>query len=423
MKPHRMSMTHSLVLNYGLTKDMSCYKSRFADPAEILQYHSEDYIAFMSKISPAMLAGVEPLPSDGARFNFSEFDCPVFHGIFDFVRLVSGASIDAAKQLAVGTADIAINWSGGLHHARKAEASGFCYVNDIVLAILELLKVHARVVYIDVDVHHGDGVQEAFYDTDRVMTVSFHKFGDNFFPGTGDIDEVGDRRGKMYSVNVPLRDGIDDASYASVFNPIMQAVMDFYQPSAVVLQLGADSLRGDLLGCFNLSIPGHAACVEFMKKFNVPLLILGGGGYNIRNVARCWTYETAVCINRQSELDLDLPMSEYLEYYEPDFRLIPDPPFLYENQNSRQYLQAVTARLIDQLRDLQAAPSVQMQTLPPAYMIDDEDFDALTGLDGDGDGTPQPLSRPLDRRDLFEDDKDQAGEDSSSDIQPGVPTG
>jgi acetoin utilization deacetylase AcuC-like enzyme len=85
-----------------------------------------------------------------------------------------------------GLCDIAINWAGGLHHAKKAEASGFCYVNDIVLAILELLKYHARVLYIDIDIHHGDGVEEAFYTTDRVMTVSFHKFGD-FFPGTGDL--------------------------------------------------------------------------------------------------------------------------------------------------------------------------------------------------------------------------------------------
>ena len=97
----------------------------------------------------------------------------------------SGGSIDAAMRLNHGLTDIAINWAGGLHHAKKSEASGFCYVNDIVLAILELLKFHARVLYIDIDIHHGDGVEEAFYTTDRVMTVSFHKFGE-FFPGTGD---------------------------------------------------------------------------------------------------------------------------------------------------------------------------------------------------------------------------------------------
>jgi len=108
--------------------------------------------------------------------------------------------------------DIAINWAGGLHHAKKFEASGFCYVNDIVIGILELLKYHPRVLYIDIDIHHGDGVQEAFYLTDRVMTVSFHKYGNYFFPGTGDMYEVGAESGRYYCLNVPLRDGIDDQS-------------------------------------------------------------------------------------------------------------------------------------------------------------------------------------------------------------------
>lgn len=118
-----------------------------------------------------------------------------------------------------GLCDIAINWAGGLHHAKKSEASGFCYVNDIVLGILELLRYYARVLYIDIDVHHGDGVEEAFYTTDRVMTVSFHKYGE-FFPGTGELKDVGVQKGKYYSVNVPLRDGIDDDSYQSTFEPV-----------------------------------------------------------------------------------------------------------------------------------------------------------------------------------------------------------
>ena len=110
-------------------------------------------------------------------------------GLYEFCARYTGASLEAAEKLVTEQADIAINWSGGLHHAKKFEASGFCYVNDIVVAILELLKYHPRVLYIDIDIHHGDGVQEAFYLTDRVMTVSFHKYG-NFFPGTGHMYEV-----------------------------------------------------------------------------------------------------------------------------------------------------------------------------------------------------------------------------------------
>lgn len=118
-----------------------------------------------------------------------------------------------------GEADIAINWAGGLHHAKKREASGFCYINDIVLGILEMLRYVPRVLYIDIDCHHGDGVEEAFYTTDRVMTFSLHKYGE-FFPGTGQLSDQGRGKGKGYAVNIPLKDGITDGSYKSVFEPV-----------------------------------------------------------------------------------------------------------------------------------------------------------------------------------------------------------
>ena len=117
-------------------------------------------------------------------------DCPVFDGLYEFCQLSAGGSVAAAVKLNKQASEICINWGGGLHHAKKSEASGFCYVNDIVLGILELLKYHQRVLYIDIDVHHGDGVEEAFYTTDRVMTVSFYKYGE-YFPGTGDLRDIG----------------------------------------------------------------------------------------------------------------------------------------------------------------------------------------------------------------------------------------
>jgi histone deacetylase 1/2 len=150
-----------------------------------------------------------------------------------------------------------------------------------------------RVLYVDIDVHHGDGVEEAFYTTDRVMTVSFHKYGD-FFPGTGHIKDIGVGKGKNYALNIPLKDGMDDECFRALFRPLIQKVMEVYQPDAVVLQCGADSLSGDRLGCFNLSVKGHADCLRFIRSFNVPLMILGGGGYTIRNVARCWCYEVSL---------------------------------------------------------------------------------------------------------------------------------
>lgn len=162
-------------------------------------------------------------------------------------------------------------------------------------------------LYVDIDIHHGDGVEEAFYVTDRVMTVSFHKFGD-FFPGTGHIKDIGVATGKHYALNVPLNDGLNDDNFRRLFRPIIQKVMEVYQPDAVVLQCGADSLAGDRLGCFNLSVKGHADCLRFLRSFNVPLMVLGGGGYTIRNVARCWCYEVFLSFSLSLSLHMCLHM-------------------------------------------------------------------------------------------------------------------
>jgi len=370
MKPHRMRMTHNLILNYGIYKKMQIFRPRKATDLELTNFHSDDYIKFIKLVTPD---NMHDYAKEIAKFNVRE-DCPVFDGMYNFCQISSGGSIGCAVKINSGESDVAINWAGGLHHAKKSEASGFCYTNDIVLAILELLKHHQRVLYIDIDIHHGDGVEEAFYTTDRVMTVSFHKFGD-YFPGTGDVKDLGAGKGKNYSLNFPLKDGIDDESYQSIFKPIMQAVMDFYRPGAVVLQCGADSLTGDRLGCFNLTLRGHAQCVEFMKKFNVPLIVLGGGGYTIKNVARCWTYETSILVD--SELTDELPYNDYLEYYGPEYRLHITPNNM-ENQNSKDYLEKLKIQLLEILRNLNHAPSAPQTEIPPDafnYSDDEEDED------------------------------------------------
>ncbi|CDW53525.1 histone deacetylase [Trichuris trichiura] len=259
-----------------------------------------------------------------------------------------------------GDCDIAINWAGGLHHAKKCEASGFCYVNDIVLAILELLTRFQRVLYVDVDCHHGDGVEEAFYTTDRVMTLSFHKYGE-YFPGTGDLKDIGAGRGKYYAVNFPLRDGITDDSYEKIFQPIVTKAIRCYQPEVIVMQCGADSLTGDRLGCLNLTVKGHGKCVEFIRKQNLPLLLLGGGGYTVRNVARCWTYETSVAIGMT--IPNDLPYNDYFEYYGPDFKLHITPSNL-TNQNSSEYLRKIMLKLEQNLDAMPAAPGVPIHSKP-----------------------------------------------------------
>jgi len=380
MKPHRLKLAHHLILAYKLYTKMECYRCHPASAAEMAQFHSDEYVQFLSKITPDNLRTYSGVLQ---KFNAGDTtDCPVFDGLYDFVQLYTGASLDGAIQLNQQQADICINWSGGLHHAKKSEASGFCYINDIVLAILELLKVHARVLYVDIDVHHGDGVEEAFYTTDRVMTLSLHKYGD-FFPGTGHIQDVGAKDGVGYSVNAPLQAGITDETYLNdLFIPVFDKIMEVFQPGAIVLQCGADSLTGDRLGCFNLTTRGHASAVKHVKGYGVPTLVLGGGGYTIRNVARCWAYETSVLL--EEPIENNIPFNDYYEYYAPDFELHlkPDPSMANANDN----LTSIRTELLQQLQDLQGAPSVQMQQVPPAFRTtaadDNDDMDEDEGAKG-----------------------------------------
>ncbi|CEH12470.1 histone deacetylase [Ceraceosorus bombacis] len=366
MKPHRMRMTHNLVSNYGLHRYMHLVRPRRATREQMTAFHTDEYVDFLQRVTPETVA---ELTGDGTRFLIGE-DCPAFGGLFEFCSISAGGSLSAAHAINDGTADVAINWAGGLHHAKKREASGFCYVNDIVLAILELLRTHLRVLYIDIDIHHGDGVEEAFYTTDRVMTVSFHKFGD-FFPGTGDVRDIGIKKGKGYAVNVPLKDGVGDVEFGGIFRPVLQHIMDWYRPGAVVLQCGADSLAGDKLGCFNLSMRGHAECVRFMQSFGVPLICLGGGGYTVRNVARTWTYETGLMLGK--ELPEDLPFNEYIQYFGPEYKL-DVPPTSMDNQNTREYLEGLVKKIVENLRCLNPAPSVGMHETP-AHSINPADMD------------------------------------------------
>ncbi|KAI1308761.1 histone deacetylase [Mortierella claussenii] len=369
MKPHRVRMCHSLVTNYGLYKKMDVIRPKRATARQMTRFHNDEYVDFLYRLTPEMVGGEGMSEQTKHLFNLGD-DCPVFDGLFEFCSISAGGSIAAANKLIRGESDIAINWAGGLHHAKKTEASGFCYINDIVLAVLELLRYHQRVLYIDIDIHHGDGVEEAFYTTDRVMTASFHMT--EFFPGTGKLEETGIGKGKNYAVNVPLQKGMDDWSYQNLFEPIIKHIMEWYRPGAVILQCGADSLAGDKLGCFNLSMKGHANCVAYVKSFGVPMIVVGGGGYTIRNVARAWTFETAVLLNEQ--LPEELPFNSYFQYYGPEYRL-DVPANNMKNDNTPEDLHNLKAQIIENLRHIPCAPSVQMQEVPRDYTSSDDEDD------------------------------------------------
>lgn len=318
------------------------------------KFHSNDYIDFLRDVNPSNVADFQ---DQLMHFNVGE-DCPVIEGLYDYVCTYASGSVGGARMLNEGDAEIAINWSGGLHHGKKHEASGFCYVNDCVLGILELLRSHQRVLYIDIDIHHGDGVEEAFWTTDRVMCLSFHKYGD-YFPGTGALEDIGIGKGKGYSVNVPLSDGVDDDMFIYVFQQVSSLVRQYFDPNAVVLQCGADSLSGDRLGCFNLSLKGHGRAVDIIKSWGVPVLLLGGGGYTLRNVPKCWANETAIMLGE--ELSLEIPKTAaHLGYYGPDFSLQVRTSNM-ENKNTRRDVEHIIRTIAQNLREYVSPTSIQVQ--------------------------------------------------------------
>jgi len=368
MKPQRLRLTHHLLLSMGLYRKMEVLRPHRATAEEMERFHTHDYIDFIRRISPVT---EKELEKQGQRFSInSQSDCPSFEGLFEFMSICAGGSIDSAMRINRQESDICINWSGGLHHAKKAEAEGFCYINDIVLCILELLKYHARVLYCDIDIHHGDGVEEAFYTTNRVMTLSFHRYGD-FFPGTGALEDIGAGGGKYCSVNVPLLSGLDDFSFETIFKPVFNKVFQVFQPSAVVMCCGADSIAGDRIGCWNMSIRGHGNAIEYMKTFGVPIVLLGGGGYTPRNVARCWAYETAVALGDQQELRDEIPRNEMYQSYGPNFRLHLDTDPSLENKNNRSYIEPIIQTVLENISLLKGPPSVPFQDVPRDFYSDD----------------------------------------------------
>lgn len=289
MKPYRVLAAMEIV--HALKMDAHCRTvvPPLVSVDELMAYHTDTYLANMGLHScRSWLWNTET-----SKAAFSG-DCPPVEGLMEHSLATASGTLMGAVLLNSGVVDVAAHWGGGMHHAKCGECSGFCYVNDVVLAILELLRCHDRVLYIDIDMHHGDGVDEAFCQSDRVFTLSLHKFGESFFPGTGHPRDVGYGTGRYFSMNIAVWDGITDFFYVNIFQHALHIIVDRFKPDAIVLQCGADSLAGDRLGLLNLTSFGHGQCVAAVRALRIPMLALGGGGYNIRNVAKLWAYETGI---------------------------------------------------------------------------------------------------------------------------------
>jgi acetoin utilization protein AcuC len=313
-KIFRLKLTYELIKAYGLLSlpNTQYVNAKMAGDKDLLLFHDSEYI----EILKAANVGIE-IPS-AYYYGLGPGDNPVFVGLYDWSKLVTGATLKAASMVNDGEADIAFNISGGLHHALASRASGFCYINDIVITILSLLKKDKRIAYIDIDAHHGDGVQEAFYTTDKVLTISIHETGNMLFPGTGFEDETGNGDGEGYSVNIPMPPFSDDELFLYAFNEVVPPIIKKFNPDIVVTQLGVDSFYSDPLTHLNYTNNGYCEVLKKIKEISPKWIALGGGGYDIANVAKAWTLAWAIM--NDVEISDDIPDEFLKEYIQEGFQ-------------------------------------------------------------------------------------------------------
>jgi acetoin utilization protein AcuC len=306
LKIIRLNLAYELIKAYGLLSlpGVQYLPTRKAHEVDLALYHSQEYLHVLKKASEGHT------DQSVYTFGLGPGDNPIFKGLYDWSLWVVGATLQAIDFVERGEGDIAFNIAGGLHHAQKSRASGFCYINDPVIGITSLLRKGKRVVYLDVDAHHGDGVQWAFYETNQVLTISLHETGYTLFPGTGFENEIGEGVGEGYSVNVPFLPYTDDETYLWAFEEIVPPLIHAFHPDLVVTQLGVDTFYNDPLTKLNLSIHCFERVIRRIKEVAPRWVALGGGGYDISNVARAWTLAWALM--NDVELKDELP-EPYLE--------------------------------------------------------------------------------------------------------------
>ncbi len=307
LDPIRLDLTMRLATDLGVLEGVEPVVPTAAPDEEVQRIHVPSYLTAV-KSAPEIPFGVgHGLGTD---------DNPIFLGMHEASALVCGGSLAAAREIAEGRADRAVTIAGGLHHAMADRAAGFCVYNDCAIAISWLLDHgYDRIAYIDVDVHHGDGVQAAFYDDPRVLTISLHQHPMTLWPGTGWPAELGRGKAEGYAVNLPLPPGTADPAWLRAFDAVVPSLVGAFQPQILVTQCGADTHAEDPLADLGLSVDGHRAIYHKLRELaersaGGKWLATGGGGYGLfRVVPRSWTHLIATVLDRDVDPNRPLPAS------------------------------------------------------------------------------------------------------------------
>ena len=310
LKPVRLVLAVELMRAYGLLEERAASRPSSEDPRiaapaaeraelirprpatddELLLVHTAEYVDAVKRAS-ADPAGFVPSHGMGTGDN------PVFEGMHEVSSLIVGGGIEGIAAVLDGRCERTFNIAGGLHHAQRDRASGFCVYNDPAVAIAWALREHpdVRVAYVDIDAHHGDGVQNAFEDTDRVLTLSVHESGQYLFPGTGFVSDIGTGAGEGLAMNVPLPPLAGDGCYRDVLERVIAPALRAYRPDILVAQCGCDNHHDDPLTHLALTLPGYRALTHDLfaladEVCDGRVAACGGGGYGVyRTVPRAWT--------------------------------------------------------------------------------------------------------------------------------------
>jgi acetoin utilization protein AcuC len=303
--PIRLELTMRLASALGVLDGVALDVPEPATDADLERVHELDYVRAVQQA---------PTVSWEVGHGLGTDDNPVFDGMHAASALVVGGSLLGARQIASGTVDRAVSIAGGLHHAMRDHAAGFCVYNDCAVAISWLLdNGFDRIAYLDVDVHHGDGVQTAFYDDPRVLTISLHQNPVTLWPGTGFINELGGRSALGSSVNIPLAPHTRDAAWLRAFTAVVPSLLSAFRPQILVTQCGVDTHEEDPLADLSLSVDGHRATYRALRDLadryaGGKWLATGGGGYQLlRVVPRSWTHLLATVLDRDIAPETRVP--------------------------------------------------------------------------------------------------------------------
>lgn len=293
----RPGLTRKTAFNMGLLTGPDRREVALAPltRAELEWFHTPAYLDALRR------AGEGDLSPEAFAMGIGTPDCPVFKGMYDYVSLAAGGTMTGARLILKGETGVAFNPAGGFHHAMPGNCAGFCFINDVVLAATELARAGRRVAFLDIDVHHCDGVQHAFYRRKDVMTVSLHENGKTLFPGTGFESEIGEGEGRGYSVNIPLPVGTYDGAYLRAFEQAALPVIKAFNPDVMMVEIGMDTLAGDPLAHLHLTNNVVVEVLERVLALGKPVLATGGGGYHIENTVRGWTLAWSTLCGESSD--------------------------------------------------------------------------------------------------------------------------